>query len=215
MVGTPGAPNLALHHSAQHSQPRKHEEQIPTDRQPARRGAYGLAQRELFVAQPQTRAVTSARQPGQAEERTAAKPWHRIDQALRVTDLLLQAGGFSVLVLDLADIAPEHVSRVPLATWFRFRAAAEHAQTALLVLTQHPCAKSSAALVVRCKDTGEIEQSSCFPGLRFSVEIRRQRFAPQPAISNVVSLRKEPQRALAATAHAAIWTAPAVWAGGQ
>ncbi|MDQ2834513.1 MAG: hypothetical protein M3Y50_12345 [Acidobacteriota bacterium] len=41
-----------------------------------------------------------------------------------VTDLLLQAGGFSAIVLDLGSIAPEHVSRIPLATWFRYGAAA-------------------------------------------------------------------------------------------
>ena len=60
-----------------------------------------------------------------------SKPWARIEQALRVTDLLLQAGGFSAIVLDMAGIAPEHVSRVPLATWFRYRAAAERTQAEL------------------------------------------------------------------------------------
>ena len=74
----------------------------------------------------------------------ASKPWERIEQALRVTDLLLQAGGFGIIVLDLADIAAEFVSRVPMATWFRFRAGAEQAQSALLVLTQHPCAQLAA-----------------------------------------------------------------------
>src|ERR1700733_3911959 len=38
----------------------------------------------------------------------------RIDQALRVVDLLLQAGGFGAIVLDLGSIAPEYASRVPL-----------------------------------------------------------------------------------------------------
>jgi recombination protein RecA len=58
-----------------------------------------------------------------------AKPWSKIEQALRVTDLLLQAGGFSAIVLDLGSIAPEHVSRIPLATWFRYGAAAERSRT--------------------------------------------------------------------------------------
>jgi RecA/RadA recombinase len=31
----------------------------------------------------------------------AAKPWTRLEQALRTTDLLLQAGGFGAIVLDL------------------------------------------------------------------------------------------------------------------
>ena len=38
----------------------------------------------------------------------AAKPWTQLDQALRATDLLLQAGGFAAIVLDLGDTAAEH-----------------------------------------------------------------------------------------------------------
>jgi recombination protein RecA len=79
----------------------------------------------------------------------SAKPWSRIDQALRVADLLLQGGGFSAIVLDMCSIAPEDVLRIPLSTWFRYRAAAERTQTSILLLTQHPCAKSSAELLLR------------------------------------------------------------------
>jgi hypothetical protein len=71
------------------------------------------------------------------------RPWSRLDQAIRVTDLLLQGGGFGGIVLDMASAAPEHASRVPLATWFRFRAAAEKTQASIVLLTQHSCAKSS------------------------------------------------------------------------
>ncbi|HXR39599.1 MAG TPA: hypothetical protein VN776_10925, partial [Terracidiphilus sp.] len=68
------------------------------------------------------------------------KPWARLDQALRATDLLLQAGGFSALVLDLGSTAPEHSARIPLATWFRFRQAADRTRCSLLVLAQQPVA---------------------------------------------------------------------------
>jgi hypothetical protein len=85
----------------------------------------------------------------------AAKPWTRpdfshLDQALRATDLLLQAGGFSALVLDLGSTAPEHGARIPLATWFRFRQAADRTRCSLLVLAQEPLAQSSAAVVLEC-----------------------------------------------------------------
>ena len=33
--------------------------------------------------------------------------------------MLLQAGGFSAIVLDLGSIAPEHVSRIPLVGEFQ------------------------------------------------------------------------------------------------
>ncbi len=41
------------------------------------------------------------------------KPWMQLDQALRATDLLLQAGGFAAIVLDLGDSAVEHANRIP------------------------------------------------------------------------------------------------------
>ena len=111
-----------------------------------------------------------------------AKPWSsdvwtRIEQALRVTDLLLQAGGFSAIVLNLGSIAPEHVLRIPLATWFRYGAAAERSRTSVLLLTQHACSKSSAGLVLRMQAgpplTGE---STVLAGLERHVEVSRQRF---------------------------------------
>ncbi len=73
-----------------------------------------------------------SRQPAQFAS-TGRKPvpkgksWSRLEQALRVTDLLLQAGGFSCIVLDMGSLNAEYALRVPLATWFRFRAAAERA----------------------------------------------------------------------------------------
>jgi hypothetical protein len=78
------------------------------------------------------------------------KPWSRMEQALRATDLLLQTGGFAAIVLDMSDVLPQHAMRIPLATWYRFRLAAEHARSALVFLTQSPCAGSCAALALLC-----------------------------------------------------------------
>jgi len=72
-----------------------------------------------------------------------------IDQALRATDLVLHAGGFGLVALDLGDIPPEVVRYVPLHVWFRFRRAVEHTPTIFLVMEQEPHAKTCASLVVR------------------------------------------------------------------
>jgi len=138
-----------------------------------------------------------------------AKPWSRIEQALRVADLLLQAGGFAAIVLDMSGIAPEHASRVPMATWFRYRAAVERSQSSLLLLTQHPCAKSSAELLLRfepghaCSD-----ESTVFTGIEYHVELDRRRFTQAPV--NVVSIRKPPQNESGAT-----WRSRSTWAGAR
>jgi hypothetical protein len=72
-----------------------------------------------------------------------------LEQVLKVTDLLLQGGGFGMVVLDLGDIPSESARRVPLTSWFRFRRAVEPTATVLLLVEQEPCAKTCASLVVR------------------------------------------------------------------
>jgi hypothetical protein len=88
-----------------------------------------------------------------SERKTRAtdKPWFRLEQALKATDLLLQAGGFAAIVLDMSDVLSQYTRRITLATWYRYRLAAEQARTALIVLTQTFCTGSSAALSLRCE----------------------------------------------------------------
>jgi hypothetical protein len=72
-----------------------------------------------------------------------------LEQVLKITDLLLQAGGFGMVVLDLGDIPPDSARRVPLTSWFRFRRAVEPTATVLLLLEQESYAKTCASLVLR------------------------------------------------------------------
>jgi len=84
----------------------------------------------------------------------------RLEQVLKVTDLLLQGGGFGMVVLDLGDIPPESARRVPLASWFRFRRVVEPTATVLLVVEREPCAKTCASLVVRLRRTAVCARDS-------------------------------------------------------
>jgi RecA DNA recombination protein len=72
-----------------------------------------------------------------------------LEQALRVTDLLLQSGGFGVVAMDLGDMPGEIARRIPLASWFRFRRAVENTPAVLLVIEQQPIAGSCSSLLVR------------------------------------------------------------------
>ncbi|HEX4156587.1 MAG TPA: recombinase RecA [Acidobacteriaceae bacterium] len=143
---------------------------------------------------------------GTLRQRTSSpKPWSRLDQALRSADLLLQAGGFSSIVLDLGSIAPEYASRVPLAIWFRYRSAAERSQVSFILLTQHPCAKSSAELVLKLHQANaSSHETTVFSGMHYRIELVRDRSAQ----SNVVPLRKPPQ-----SEHTAAWHSRSPWAG--
>lgn len=138
-----------------------------------------------------------------------ARPWARLEQALRVADLLLQAGGFAAVVLDMGGMAPEFATRVPMATWFRYRAAAERAQASLLVLAQHGCAKSSAELLLRfAPGRARSEEATVFTGIDHDVEVERRRLIQPQA--NVVSLRKPPH-----SETSACWRSQAAWAGAR
>ncbi len=206
MVGTPGAPNRPLSYRAPDRQ-----EQIPTDRRPPRRGD-NLAitprcSEPLPRREPQLSTVSS--QPMKPAARTThaspQKPWQALDHALRVTDLLLTNGGFAAIVLDLGDIPAEYAWRIPLATWFRYRAACERSRTSLLLLTQHPCARSSAGLVVRMQPGVMEFDGAVMTGVRFAAEVERSRFAQQP--NRIVPIRKPPQ-----AEHPGSWKSEAVWA---
>jgi recombination protein RecA len=211
-IGTPGMPNRPMIVSSP-----DREEQVAFDRLPARRGEHfgnsAIAPRCAEPLHERRREVRHSEWTTEMQElfspRSTAekKPWDALDQALRTADLLLQAGGFSVIVLDLGSTPAEMAWRIPLATWFRFRAACERTRVSLLLLTQHPCARSSAELVVRMS-AGRIEaQNKVMTGIAYRAEGERQRFQSR---DNVVSIRKPPQ-----SERTGQWRGEAAWAKGR
>ncbi|HEV2114627.1 MAG TPA: hypothetical protein VGR48_01280 [Terriglobales bacterium] len=86
----------------------------------------------------------------------------RLEQVLKTTDLLLQSGGFGMMVVDLADVPPRFARRIPLVSWFRFRRAVENTPTVLLVVEQEPYAKTCASLVLRMQQSAFKKQPSAF-----------------------------------------------------
>jgi recombination protein RecA len=159
-------------------------------------------EKEIFEPNTQRIEVKHGRTPTQPN-----RPWNRIEQALRATDLLLQGGGFSAIVLDMGSIAPEHASRVALSMWFRYRAAAEQTQASILLLTQYPCAKSSAELLLRLQPgSSRHDEITVFTGIEHEIEVTRRRFTQAP--TNVIPLRKTPQRSTIAN-----WQSRTTWSG--
>ncbi len=72
-----------------------------------------------------------------------------LEQAFKVTDVLLQSGGFGLILVDLGNIEDRLVQKVPLSTWFRFSRVVEKQATALVFIEQQPHATSCAELVLR------------------------------------------------------------------
>jgi hypothetical protein len=74
-----------------------------------------------------------------------------VEQALRVTDLLLQSGGFGLVAIDLGDVPIPTARRVPLTSWFRFQRVVEHTPTVLILVTPTPCAQTCAWLSLKLR----------------------------------------------------------------
>ncbi|HWG38163.1 MAG TPA: hypothetical protein VN690_10635 [Terriglobales bacterium] len=124
-----------------------------------------------------------------AEEKSAAVP------ALRAAQLLLRAGGFALVVLDLRDLGAVEAAR---ATWFRLlRGLERERRTALVVLAQTPLAGPCADRVLSARharrqwnQAGEL----LLEGARLEVETlatRRNAFAGKRPPERVAEIEIE------------------------
>jgi hypothetical protein len=75
---------------------------------------------------------------------------HSAEHALKAADLLIQGGGFGLVVMDLGDTPPKTARRISLASWFRLRRAVEHTPTVLVSLARQSNAKTCASMVIEC-----------------------------------------------------------------
>ena len=190
--GTPGYPNRKL------SLASASDEQVAYDHFNARH-----ADDSDPIRQADKRAAKEARERAHAalvltSSRTKAeKPWSRLEKAIRAADQILQSGGFRVIVLDLASVPSDQALRIPPATWFRFRRAAQESDAVFLLLTQVACARSSALCVLDCSAGAASISGNLLSGLSRTAEVARQR------LSNLF-VKKSPGRAVS-------WDVTAPW----
>lgn len=76
---------------------------------------------------------------------------NNLEHAFKSVDLLLQGGGFGLVMLDLGDVAAKDAKRIISSWWYRFRRTLEATPTALVVIAEKSCAKSCAALALELK----------------------------------------------------------------
>ncbi len=133
-----------------------------------------------------------------SEVRSPTSESRSLEQALRVTDLLLQSGGFGLVAIDLGDVPHSAARRMPLASWFRFQRAVEPTATVLLVVAQEPCAQTCASLLIRLQSGKKLSALSyqlsvkselgpahaqLLDGLQIEGELLRSRLQRKPAQS--------------------------------
>ncbi|HEV3217245.1 MAG TPA: hypothetical protein VGZ27_16055 [Vicinamibacterales bacterium] len=72
-----------------------------------------------------------------------------LDSAVKALNLVLQAGGFGLVALDLAEVAPQVLRRLPFTTWLRLHRVIEGSETACVLIGSEPLARSAGGVTVQ------------------------------------------------------------------
>ena len=91
-------------------------------------------------------AVSSARVSLSCEYGTLQKA---LDRGVKALNLVLQAGGFGLVVLDLGEVAPQTIKRLPYTTWLRLHRVIEGSETACVLIGSEPIARSAGGVNVQ------------------------------------------------------------------
>ena len=106
-----------------------------------------------------------------------------LEQAVKALTLILQAGNFGLVVLDVADAACQATGRLPFTTWLRLQRIIENSQTACVLVGTEPMARSSAGLTLkfgsRNSESGMRFHGLLFDGLEVQTRIVRARAREQ------------------------------------
>jgi recombination protein RecA len=78
-----------------------------------------------------------------------------LEHAFKATDLLLHAGGFGLIILDIGDVPAKDARRIISSWWHRFRRTVENRATAIVVISEVACTRSCAAVTLELRGSGE------------------------------------------------------------
>ena len=120
-----------------------------------------------------------------------------IERALKATNLILQAGGLSLVSLDLADAPTHALRRIPMTTWLRLQKVIEGQQAAAIVTGTAPMSRSAGGVTLElARDSGlgtrgsqESRRDSGF-GIRDSGSATRTSAPRCPAIESEVRIQR-------------------------
>ncbi len=98
-----------------------------------------------------------------------------LDRALKALNLVLQAGGFGVVAIDLADVPLLALKRIPFTTWLRVQRTIEGSDTACVLVAPEPLARSAGgvtlSLAAAAQWAGHSDRSRRLGGLDLTARI--------------------------------------------
>ena len=88
-----------------------------------------------------------------------------LDRAVKAINIVLQAGGFGLVVIDLGEVATQSIRRLPYTTWLRLHRVIEGSETACVVIGSEPIARSSGGVTIQLASGSRLQA----PGLNARV----------------------------------------------
>jgi hypothetical protein len=114
-----------------------------------------------------------------------------VRRGLRAFDLIVRAGGFAVVVLDLADVPERAVRALPAATWLRLAHVHEGRDTVGLLVGTAPIGRSAAGVSLSLQGvsawTGSSAQSRRLAGITVRPQVARSARAVSRARHSVAT----------------------------
>ena len=102
-----------------------------------------------------------------------------VDRALKALNLVLQAGGFGIVAIDLADVPAVTLRQIPFTTWPRVQRVIEGSDTACVLVTPEPLARSAGGLTLSLAGgsawAGASDRSHVLKGLDVRVRVASPR----------------------------------------
>ena len=107
-----------------------------------------------------------------------------LEHAFKATDLLLHAGGFGLVILDLGDVPGKDARRIISSWWYRFRRTVEDRPTVITVISEEACTRSCAALTLELKGAAEWSRASEPASQSNVLPMRKQVPVNQPSVTH-------------------------------
>ena len=105
-----------------------------------------------------------------------------LDRALKSLNLVLQAGGFGVVAIDLADVPLAAIRQIPFNTWMRVQRVIEGSDTACVLLASEPLARSAGGLTVALAGRATWDGSSDRSRRLSGIDVRTRVVSPRKRI---------------------------------
>jgi recombination protein RecA len=152
----------------------------------------GLGTRDSGTQHTRTQNVRSRNMESRIPDRESRIPSsvdRAIDRALKALNLVLQAGGFGIVAIDLADVPAVTLRQIPFTTWPRVQRVIEGSDTACVLVTPEPLARSAGgltlALTSRSTWAGVSDRSHVLQGIDLRVRV----VSPRKRIDGDVRVR--------------------------